>query len=46
MIDEPSVCDNCWNKDIGDPWECRFCCPKCYEDYGECPDDDCDPMDI
>ena len=40
---EPSVCDNC---EIGDGWECQFCCIKCYEDYGECPDPDCDPMDI
>ena len=40
---EPSVCDDC---DIGDGWECQFCCNKCYEDYGECPNPDCDPMDI
>ena len=40
---EPSVCDDC---EIGDGWECQFCCNKCYEDYGECPNPDCDPMDI
>ena len=40
---EPSVCDDC---EIGDGWECYFCCIKCYEDYGECPNPDCDPMDI
>ena len=40
---EPSVCDDC---EIGDGWECQFCCSKCYEDYGECPNSDCDPMDI
>lgn len=40
---EPSVCDDC---EIGDGWECQFCCSKCYEDYGECPNHDCDPMDI
>ena len=40
---EPSVCDNC---EIGDGWECQFCCSKCYEDYGECPNPDCVPMDI
>ena len=40
---EPSVCDDC---EIGDGWECQFCCSKCYEDYGECPNPDCDPMDI
>ena len=40
---EPSVCDNC---EIGDGWEYQFCCSKCYEDYGECPNPDCDPMDI
>jgi len=39
---EPSVCDDC---DRGDHWECMFCCSKCYEDYGECPNPDCDPMD-
>ena len=38
---EPSVCDDC---EIGDGWECHFCCSKCYEDYGECPNNDCDPM--
>ena len=26
---EPSVCDDC---EIGDGWECHFCCNKCYED--------------
>lgn len=26
--------------------QCQFCCSKCYEDYGECPNPDCDPMDI
>jgi hypothetical protein len=40
---EYSVCDDC---EIGDNWECQFCCAKCYEDYGECPNPDCDPMDI
>ena len=40
---EPSVCNDC---EIGDGWECQFCCSKCYEDYGECPNPDCDPMDI
>ena len=40
---ESSVCDDC---EIGDGWECHFCCSKCYEDYGECPNPDCDPMDI
>lgn len=40
---EPSVCDDC---EMGDGWECQFCCNKCYEDYGECPNPDCDPMDI
>lgn len=40
---EPSVCDNC---EIGDGWECQFCCNKCYEDYGECPNPNCDLMDI
>ena len=38
---EPSVCDDC---ERGDYWECYFCCAKCIEDYGECPDPDCDPM--
>lgn len=38
-----SVCDDCERADY---WECRFCCAKCYEDYGECPNPDCDPMDI
>ena len=42
--EERSVCDDC---DLGsDGWECRFCCAKCYEDFGECPDPGCDPMDI
>ena len=36
---EPSVCDDC---EIGDGWECQFCCSKCYEDYGECPNPDCE----
>ena len=40
---ELSVCDDC---EIGDGWECQFCCSKCYEDYGECPNPDCDQMDI
>ena len=40
---EPSVCDDC---ERGDYWECQFCCAKCIEEYGECPDPDCDPMDI
>lgn len=50
MIDTPfnggrgmSICDDCERADY---WECRFCCAKCYEDYGECPNPDCDPMDI
>ena len=30
---EPSVCDDC---EIGDGWECQFCCSKCYEDEVEC----------
>ena len=38
---EPSVCDNC---ERGDYWECYFCCAKCIEDYGECPDPECDPI--
>lgn len=40
---EPSVCDDC---EMDDHWECMFCCSKCYEDYGECPNPDCNPMDI
>lgn len=40
---EPSVCDNC---DIDDHWECQFCCSKCYEMFGECPNPDCNKMDI
>lgn len=40
---EASVCDDC---DSGDYWECHFCCSKCYEDYGKCPDPECDPWDI
>lgn len=40
---EPSVCDDC---EHGDHWECMFCCARCYELYGECPNPDCDPMDI
>lgn len=40
---EPSVCDSC---EMDDGWECSFCCSKCYEDYGECPNPDCNPMDI
>ena len=43
MDEERSVCDDC---DHGDAWECQFCCNKCYEDYGECPNPDCDPCDI
>lgn len=35
-----SACDDCTNNDS---WECVFCCRKCYEDYGECPNPDCDP---
>lgn len=42
-----SVCDDC---EIGDGWECQFCCSKCYEDFdGELPEgycDYCDSMDI
>lgn len=41
--EEPSVCDDC---ERADQWECHFCCEKCWEDYGECPDPDCDPYDI
>ena len=42
--EERSVCDDC---EHGDIWECRFCCAKCLEDYGDCPfPDNCDPMDI
>lgn len=40
---EYSICDECERKDA---WECEFCCAKCMEDFGECPDPDCDPMDI
>ena len=40
---EPSVCDDC---ERGDYWDCYFCCKRCIEKYGECPDPDCDPMDI
>ena len=40
---ESSVCNDC---EIGDVWECQLCCAKCYEDYGECPDPECNPMDI
>ena len=40
---EPSVCDGC---EMSDGWECHYCCSKCYEDYGECPNPVCDPMDI
>ena len=40
---EVSVCDTC---EMGDVWECQFCCSKCLEDYGECPDLECNPMDI
>ena len=40
---EPSVCDNCKH---GDYWDCYFCCKRCIEEYGECPNPDCDPMDI
>lgn len=38
-----SVCDGCERAEY---WECIFCCAKCYEDYGECPNPDCNPMDI
>lgn len=42
-----SVCDDC---EMGDGWECQFCCSKCYEDFdGELPEgycDYCDSMDI
>ena len=40
---EPSVCDDCEHSDV---WEYEFCCKKCLEDFGECPDPYCDPMDI
>ena len=43
MDKEYSVCDDC---DMGDYWECYHCCRRCYEVYGDCPDPDCDPMDI
>lgn len=39
-----SVCDTCDHND--DYWECRYCCAKCIEDFGECPNPDCDPWDI
>lgn len=42
FYEEKSVCDAC---DL-DHWECMFCCSKCYEIYGECPNEDCDPYDI
>ena len=42
-MEEESVCDTC---EHGDVWECHFCCAHCYEVYGECPDKDCNPMDI
>lgn len=43
MDDEyKSVCDDC----DGEGWDCAFCCKKCYEDYGECPNPECDPWDI
>ena len=39
---EESVCDGC----NLDHWECMFCCSKCYEIYGECPNEDCNTYDI
>lgn len=27
---ESSVCDDC---EIGDGWECQFCCGKCNEEF-------------
>ena len=41
--EKTSVCDTC---QTGDYWECYFCCAKCYEEYGRCPNPDCDPWDI
>lgn len=43
MDEERSVCDDC---ERGDTWECQFCRDKYYENYGECPNPDCDPWDI
>lgn len=43
---EPSVCNGCMFEDGSDYWTCRFCCAKCYEEYGKCPNPECDPMDI
>ena len=40
---DPNVCDDC---EIGDSLKCQFCCSRCYEVYDECPNPDCDPMDI
>lgn len=37
-----SVCDGCEL----DGWDCAFCCARCIEEYGECPDPDCDPWDV
>lgn len=39
---ETGVCNGCES----DAWECEFCCKKCFEDFGECPDPECNPMDI
>lgn len=38
-----SVCDDC---DHGDEWSCMFCCARCKELYGPCPNEECDPMDL
>lgn len=38
-----SVCDTCERCYY---WECHFCCAKCIEEHGECPNPDCDPYDI
>ena len=40
---EKSVCDEC---DHEDEWDCRFCCARCMELYGECQNEECDPMDL
>ena len=40
--EETSVCDGC---DL-DGWDCNFCCAKCIEDFGECPNPECDPYDL
>ena len=39
-MEDKSVCADCEIQH--DFWDCKYCCKKCYEDYGECPDPDCD----